>query len=765
MAEQQDIHLPAAPKKTVTPEGVDLSDIPDAGDTSGVDLSGIPDLDLSAIPNAPKTSPQGGHWETKHWHQSWIPDTPRPEGLSHISAPLVSGPYNPFQMARDRIANQASQPSPMLDKIYGMLGGGTGRWETDAQGNRKWVKSVLPGDTDWLKGNLATLASYPVSIAEDVARMANDSLAVGTGLAGVANKFVKPPLGGTVLDTEAIRALRAQEGAKKVSEGFTPLPAKTAESKLPPVSGETTGGFQPQTQADLEYPLNIVPNSVRPRATQTAVTATIPESATTPSTLDPVDWNISHRPKGARTDRVMTVSAATDAEAREIATAQGVKNIKKVEMIRPASTVVGTTQEQAMAQLSNEYLNTPPSAAALTTAGEKLRLLKANPNDEERDMLAKILTAPRSLRASWDVSAPFRQGLGMVHKKEFWKNLGPMFQAVKSEAAFRALQDEIILRPNFKLMNDSGLFISDLSGVMNRREEAIISDLAEKFPGVRASNRGYTVFLNKLRADVFDSMIRDLRTTGVDPLRNPQAVKEVSDFINRATGRGSLKFNVPAFGGEKEGLHWREVQSFENANKFLNATFFSPRLAASRIGTFNPFNYTSVNPVVRKEALKSLGAMLGFGTTMLSGASMMGADVSFDPRNSDFMKAKLPGSNTRLDPWGGFQQYIVLGARIASAQTASSRTGQVYDLGTKFGGRTMKDVLEDFGANKLSPQVRFLYDYANQSKQRPFYWDKETADTFIPMLWSDAVEITRDHPENLPVVFLTALGMSAQTYK
>ncbi len=50
----------------------------------------------------------------------------------------------------------------------------------------------------------------------------------------------------------------------------------------PPVSGDTSLGFAAQSGGDLEYPLNVVPNSVRPRSTQAVTEALTPERFTEP---------------------------------------------------------------------------------------------------------------------------------------------------------------------------------------------------------------------------------------------------------------------------------------------------------------------------------------------------------------------------------------------------------------------------------------------------------------------------------------------------
>src|SRR5207249_2086087 len=102
--------------------------------------------------------------------------------------------------------------------------------------------------------------------------------------------------------------------------------------------------------------------------------------------------------------------------------------------------------------------------------------------------------------ASFDVSAPFRQGLvaGASHPKIFAKNFGPMFKALVSEKRYDAIMQEIASRPSFQTMQDARLSLTGL-GDLSHREEQFMSNLAERITGgkygpVRASSRAYVGF-------------------------------------------------------------------------------------------------------------------------------------------------------------------------------------------------------------------------------------------------------------------------------
>jgi len=122
----------------------------------------------------------------------------------------------------------------------------------------------------------------------------------------------------------------------------------------------------------------------------------------------------------------------------------------------------------------------------------------------------------------------------------------------------------------------------------------------------------------------------------------------------------------------------------------------------------------SASPAVRKEYLKSLFAIASVGTVIGSLGKLAGGEVSRELTSSDAGKVKI--GNTRLDPFGGFQQYVVAASRLISGQQTSSTSGNTYELGSKYGLPTRLDVLKNFGANKLAPVPKFAYDLLNANQ-------------------------------------------------
>jgi hypothetical protein len=394
-------------------------------------------------------------------------------------------------------------------------------------------------------------------------------------------------------------------------------------------------------------------------------------------------------------------------------------------------------------------LNDPDAVLAMAKRLEKLGKREKMMADAYR-ALGNALNLPRSLMSSLDLSAPLRQGVALVGTKELWKNVPGMFKMFARESNFDNVMQSIKDSKNYKEMQRSGLAISDLGSDLTKREEAFISQWAEKIPvigrGVRASERAYTGFLNKLRADTFDSLLNDYKKAGIEP--DVKQLKDISNYINNATGRGSLG-------------------KFDHAAPILSGVFFSPRLMASRVNMLNPVMYAKLDPVVRKRALKNLASFGGIALTVTTLAKLAGADVEANPTSSDFAKIKV--GDTRYDILGGFGQYLTLGARLVSNSKKNAK-GEVQELGKGITDSRL-DVAENFLENKFSPVASFVRDYLEGANPVGEKFDMTETDVlknpvtqrFIPLLVQDSADLVKDQgvagiPMSLPGVF--GVGMS-----
>jgi len=333
-------------------------------------------------------------------------------------------------------------------------------------------------------------------------------------------------------------------------------------------------------------------------------------------------------------------------------------------------------------------------------------ILKQRPGGRKAfESFMDIANIPRSLVTAFDASAPLRQGVVLAagHPKRFTQNVVVMFKAMARESYAVAIDDAIKADPLYSVLvqrgpqNKKGLFIAErtaVTGGLAAREEAFMSRLAQRIPGIRISERAYVTFLNKLRFDVakdtYNGWLRAGKTiTDAD-------IDELVLFLNRATGRGGLG---PA----------------EDLAPMLNAAFFSPRLLSSRftlpasLFTTNKAESAGViwltqNVGVRKMVAKDLAAFVGTGIGILSLIKLSGvADVGVDPRSSEFGKIRI--GPTRIEFWGGFQPIVRLVAQLITNERLGTGTESITGL-----NRT--ETVARFVRSKLGPPGAFGTDIA-----------------------------------------------------
>lgn len=368
-------------------------------------------------------------------------------------------------------------------------------------------------------------------------------------------------------------------------------------------------------------------------------------------------------------------------------------------------------------------------------------------SEKIKQALIELLNIPRSLMASFDLSAPLRQGVMMVGRPKQWlPAFKDMFKYFASEKSYQGLLDNIKARPTYLAMREAKLALTDSAKELGGREEQFMSNFAEKIPGVgkivKASSRAYSGFLNKLRADVFDDLLSKAKELGIEG----DIKYDVARFVNSATGRGDLG-------------------ALNRAAPVLNGIFFSPRLLASRINMLNPLYYAKLDPFVRKEALKSLLTFGAVAGTTLGLAKLGGADIGDEPTSADFGKIKT--GNTRYDIFGGFQQYIRLASQLITGKVTSSTSGREITLGEGYKPLTRKDILLRFFESKENPVISFassLFSGQNALGQ-DFNPANETANRFIPLVVQDMYDLYQEGGlKNLIGWLPTPFGVGTQTY-
>ena len=413
------------------------------------------------------------------------------------------------------------------------------------------------------------------------------------------------------------------------------------------------------------------------------------------------------------------------------------------------------TAGRGLAKLFGEFGGNVPTEGELALLNKvfgqefvKATLSKRSLWAKAKEVGLELANIPRALMASFDLSAPLRQGVFLVGRPKQWAPaFRDMFKYFVSEKSFAALGEEIATRPTYKLMKEGRLALTELGTKMTAREEEFMSSYASKIPiigrGVRASERAYTGFLNRLRADVFDDIIGKAAKLGID---DPKFIKDAANFINHATGRGTLG-------------------ALEKVAVPLNAVFFSPRLIASRLNLLNPAFYIKLHPQARKEAISSLFTFGAVAGTVGGLMAASGAKVGVDPRSADFMKIKF--GNKRYDILGGFQQPIRMAAQVISGEVVSSTTGKVITLGEGYRGLTRTEVMSRFLESKEAPVASFITALVRGKTGLGEKVDipTEVINRFVPMVMQDMVDFYKEEGAKGVLMAAPALfGVGAMSY-
>src|SRR5205085_11326648 len=216
------------------------------------------------------------------------------------------------------------------------------------------------------------------------------------------------------------------------------------------------------------------------------------------------------------------------------------------------------------------------------------------------------------------------------------KALGRQFASMFSKSSHEDFVAALANHPETSVARKAGLYLSTLAGnTPNAREEFFASRIADAPPGVKQSSRAYSAYLDSLRLNLWQRYAEELRGGGFTPETNPERFEAAARLINSMTGRGEL----PA--------------ALERIAPVLNATFFSPRMMKSRVDLLNPKFFMDMLPEVRRIAAREMFKFVGLMATSLALTKLTHtADVSLDPRNSDFLKVRV--GDTHYDVLGGF---------------------------------------------------------------------------------------------------------------
>lgn len=304
-----------------------------------------------------------------------------------------------------------------------------------------------------------------------------------------------------------------------------------------------------------------------------------------------------------------------------------------------------------------------------------------------------VLGIPKTIKFSFDLSYPLRQGLllGLKSPKKWVTQWKPMIKALRSDEVASKFHRELLSdTETATAINRMGV---DLYGVERgmkwmERPEELASTIAEHIPGIRASARAAATFMNGLMVESAVKQYRILTALG----ESEGSFRAMGALINQLAGRGTLP-------------KWLRGTAGDVTNKILT----SPRFAVSRFQW--PTKIFSESPTVRKEAAKSLIAYISWGTSLIGLAVLGGARIEGDPRSSQALKIRI--GNTRIDIWAGGVQIIRMLAQLAPY--VDPKTGEIdWTQGSRktAAGEVIPmsrwDVMARFGESKVQPGIGAL---------------------------------------------------------
>ncbi len=298
--------------------------------------------------------------------------------------------------------------------------------------------------------------------------------------------------------------------------------------------------------------------------------------------------------------------------------------------------------------------------------------------------------AVRGAQLGFDLGAILRQGyFGLSHPKKQAAAIWNGLKAMKSDKALQIIENNLNSKmigdkPAMAVRSKSGLYMAD---TLSQPEETFLSGFISKLPGVGkiydAGERFTTGFLNTYRAEMFDWFAKKT------PNATEAELKSWAKWVNSTSGRSNLK-EVP---------------------KVAQVLFTSPRYAASR---FEVIGRIATSPVLFRnagdrqvfmEAIKTGGTIL----TIMKMAEAAGAEVSFDPESSDFMKIRVGDTTYDATAGVGNSGRLLIRAMLPVLRGKAPAFGK--DAGTEAGR---------FLTGKLSPFITVPFEASTDSSVTGF---------------------------------------------
>lgn len=360
---------------------------------------------------------------------------------------------------------------------------------------------------------------------------------------------------------------------------------------------------------------------------------------------------------------------------------------------------------------------------------------KSQPRDLYRN-ITDVNGAYRVLDAGGDFSAVGVQAAfpTLTNPTLAYRAIQEGAKAMSSEQKAFEIMQEIKGRDNFKWYNTGKvkLALNDPSGTLSQADETYLTTIYRKIPelarrslgragevpaqlasGLHAIGRGNVLFLNRMRADLFD-LIAESQFGGTLDSAHAEAINYL---VNTLTGHGHLWFAEPAA-------------------KHLTLFGFSPRLIASsvQLGVALPLkfalgealHYTGGEKIlklagiehqilggheIRQYVGKQYGKFITGALGIMSAAALAGWEIEKDPRASDFGDMRVPGTDIRFNILGPLKQTLVLTSKIFTGVAKTGRNELVEVRGPNASPyHEVGGLVGQFARSKESPLLGVVHD-------------------------------------------------------
>jgi hypothetical protein len=367
-------------------------------------------------------------------------------------------------------------------------------------------------------------------------------------------------------------------------------------------------------------------------------------------------------------------------------------------------------------KLQDEYNQLVNETRERRDAKEREAMSKA---DKALEKIEQITGLKRLVQTALDLSIPLRQGVAVmlnprtarIGAEAYVKMIKSVFNIDgKGLAKFKfddkfynRMMSEIERSPNYLESKADGIIYTELgSKIGEKRDESHPTEsFVYKIPYLsapfRASERAAAGWTNSARYELYNRGVKQLLAEGKTRENSPQAYEDMAARVMVDTGRGKIpgiSDKAPDATGKK--IKWA-----------LGKTMYGARLFASSIRKLNPLYYLNpkVDKTVRVEAFKD---MIGYTTSQIlfhvAIASAIGAAVSLDPDDSDFLKLRV--GKKVIDLTAGQSTYIRTFLRLIKAvylQSDPEVSKEDADKYSKFASSSVGT----FFRNKLAPNTSY----------------------------------------------------------